>query len=272
MTPMFASKFDDHRHKVKYPVDITPKLDGVRAMAKWQNGKVVLLSRIGNELSVPHVQESLHVILPRNAIWDGELYAHGVDFPELISLVKGSTRDPAERQKVNFHVFDLAHETGDWSERKKKLAEIPLAKHIKRVPSVVAYNDREVHALRREFENKGFEGVMVRTHEGKYEPGVRSKDLLKAKSFEDDEFPIVGVAQGTGAHEGALVWLCQTKDGKAFSAVPKMPVSARQRMFSEVSKSLDDYKGKPLRVKYQEMTPDGIPRFPIAIGIRPEGF
>jgi len=273
MTPMLASRFDDYRHRVKYPVDVQPKLDGIRALAMWKNGRIALVTRGGNELSVPHVQEALHSILPEGHVWDGELYAHNVSFPELVSLVKGSTRDPHERQKVNFHVFDLAHEAElPWSERKKKLGALPTARHIKKVPAVAAYTDKEVHALRREFENKGFEGVMVRTSEGKYEPGTRSKSLFKAKSFEDDEFPIVGIAQGKGAHEGALVWLCETKDGKRFGATPKMSVYARQRMFQEVRKSFDDYKGKPLRVKFQELTPDGVPRFPIAIGIRPEGF
>lgn len=272
MTPMLAHNFDAYRHKVQYPVDVQPKLDGIRALARWKSGKVVLTTRIGTELSVPHVQEALTKVLPKDHVWDGELYAHNTPFPELVSLVKGSTRDPGERQKVSFHVFDLAHSNDPWRERKQELSRIPLTKYVKRVTPIAAYSDREVHALRREFENKGFEGVMVRTLGGTYQPGVRSQHLLKAKSFEDDEFPIVGVAQGTGAHEGALVWICKTKDGKQFGATPKMSVSSRQRMFQEVRKNFDDYRGKPLRVRYQELTPDGIPRFPTAIGIRPEGL
>lgn len=272
MTPMLAHNFDTYRHKVQYPVDVQPKLDGIRALASWKNGKVALTTRIGTHLSVPHVQEALSKILPKDHVWDGELYAHNTPFPELVSLVKGSTRDPVERQKVSFHVFDLAHSSQPWSERKKELSGIQLTPYVKKIMPVTAYTEKEVHALRREFENKGFEGVVVRIPAGKYEPGTRSSNLLKVKSHFDDEFPIVGFAQAKGIHEGALVWLCETKDGKQFGATPKMSIPARQRMFQEVRKNFDDYKGKPLRVKYQEMTPDGIPRFPIAIGVRPEGF
>jgi len=273
MVPMLSAKFDDYRHKVKYPVDIQPKLDGIHILASWKGDKVALVTRGGNELSVPHVQESLHVILPRGQCWDGELYAHNSSFHEIVSLVKGSTRDPSERRSIHFHVFDLAHEQElPWSERKKKLAAIPTSTYVKKVPSITAYSDKEVHALRREFENKGFEGVMVRLPEGKYTPAVRSPHLLKSKAYEDDEFPITGAAQGTGAHEGALVWVCKAPNGNEFSAVPKMSVSARQRMFGEVRKNLADYQGKMLRVRFRELTARGVPREPTALGIRPEGF
>jgi ATP-dependent DNA ligase len=273
MTPMLASKFDDFRHEVKYPVDVTPKLDGIRALAMWKGNKVALVTRGGNELSVPHVQESLHVILPKGSVWDGELYAHNSSFHEIVSLVKGSTRDPSERRSIHFHVFDLAHEQNlPWSERKKKLATIPTSTYVKKVPSIVAYSDKEVHELRREFEHKGFEGVMVRLPEGKYTPAVRSPHLLKSKFYEDDEFPIVGIAQGTGAHAGAIVWVCKAPNGNEFSVVPKMGVAARQRMFQEVQQNFLDYKDKPLRIRYRELTARGVPREPTALGIRPEGF
>ena len=43
--PMLASDFEKRKDKVTYPVDVQPKLDGVRGLAYWEGGSVKLMSR-----------------------------------------------------------------------------------------------------------------------------------------------------------------------------------------------------------------------------------
>ena len=47
--PMLAGSFDKRKDKVVYPVDVQPKLDGVRCLAYWDGDSVKLMSRGGKQ-------------------------------------------------------------------------------------------------------------------------------------------------------------------------------------------------------------------------------
>ena len=109
---------------------------------------------------------------------------------------------------------------------------------------------------------------MIRKRDGIYKQDGktnRSKDLLKMKDFFDEEYEIVGYHEGTGDWIGTPIWECESKvSGKVFSVTPNGPREERQRMY----RNAERYIGKKLTVKYQEKSEEGIPRFPIGVGIR----
>ena len=55
-----------------------------------------------------------------------------------------------------------------------------------------------------------------------------------------------------------------TKAGKEFSCRPRGTHESRAELF----KHGKEYVGKMLTVRFQELTADGIPRFPVGIAIR----
>ena len=112
--------------------------------------------------------------------------------------------------------------------------------------------------------NEGYEGIMARNRDSKYLFGYRSKDLLKVKRFLDEEYEVVGFTHGTSIEKECLIFICQTKEGQYFNVRPVGTHEERKEMY----KVGHTYIGKPLTVKYQELSNDGVPRFPVGLHIR----
>lgn len=117
--------------------------------------------------------------------------------------------------------------------------------------SLIFFKLKEVEAV------KG-EGLMLRKPQSEY-IGTRSDTLLKVKTFFDEEATVIGHLEGSGKYKGVISSLqCQLPNGKTF----------------QVSGLTDKEKVDPPKIgtqitfKYQELTPDGIPRFPSYVGIR----
>ena len=142
----------------------------------------------------------------------------------------------------------------------------PGTPHIVKVLTLEVQSEEQVLALQEKFLEAGFEGSMVRNLKGKYQMGVRSKDLLKVKLFEDAEFEIVGFTQAEGGHSGCVKWICATKDGKQFTVVPNGSLADRRGWF----RNGDQFIGKLLTVKFQGYSEDGLPQ--IAKGIPDVSF
>ena len=121
-----------------------------------------------------------------------------------------------------------------------------------------------------EYEDKyikaGYEGSMARNKESKYLFGYRSKDLLKVKRFLDAEYKVVGFTEGSAVESGCIVFVCETDDGQEFSVRPTGTHSERKVWFTHG----ETFIGKMLTVKYQELSNDGVPRFPVGLHFREE--
>ena len=272
--PMLAASFDKRKDKVTYPVDVQPKLDGVRCLAYWDGGSVKLMSRGGKQWNCcQHIIDELETVLPKGWVLDGELYIHGKTFQEITKLVKKYR--PNESEEVMFHVYDIPRAAGDdtclWEERfnllDKAFYGMLYESKITSVITVATYeasNEDEVYKLQSQFLEEGYEGAIVREMDGEYRFGYRSNKLLKVKNFMDSEYKITDFTTGIGRFEGSIVWICETKDGQSFKVVPQGTMEERQETYQNAEKNV----GKLLKVKYFELTDDGIPRFPVGLGIR----
>jgi len=273
ITPMLAKVFEDHVSKIKFPVAVQPKLDGHRCIAHIDSyGKVTLWSRTRKRItSVPHIEEKIAFIARKMKLipcWlDGELYNHNLrsDFEKLSSAIRKKEPTP-ESKKVQYHVYDMVDTTRGFKERIGSLSDIIMlgGTSVVLVDTMYSSNQGSLDSYYTAFIKAGYEGAMVRTLNEGYHT-KRSDQLLKMKTFQDTEFVILGVEEGRGklaGHAGSFV--CQTKDGKQFNA----KMSGETAKLKEYWENGTDYIGGLLTVKYQGLTSDGIPRFPVGLRIR----
>jgi DNA ligase-1 len=274
--PMLAQdlkKYIDKKKPVpfKFPVDAQPKLNGVRCMAFWMEDRLVLMSRGGKEYNVPHIIDELSTILPKDLVVDGELYTHSVALQDIIHFIKNPELE--EHKALDFRVFDgfiSGKQNMPWIERDKLIADWfgtfePNKIHPLECAEVL--NIEELTDLLHGWEQDGYEGAIIRTHDGSYELGHRSRGLWKWKSFVDAEFEIIGYTEASGNDIGTVVWCCKAETGATFNVRPKGTRKQRAEWFQNGS----SYVGKQLTVKFQEYTKDMIPSFPVGIAIREEG-
>ena len=270
--PMLAQDWHKQKSKVKYPIYSQPKLDGIRCIVKkdgmWsRNGKKII--------SAPHIYEAmkhLFTVNP-NLIFDGELYADKFanDFNAICSLVK-KTKPTVEdlnesAVKIEYHIYDLPSNSGTFIERYTALVEMSLPDCCKQVRTDVCGDEDIVNDWYEDYIEWGYEGQMIRLD--KLYENKRSKSLLKHKSFIDEEYTILGIEEGIGNKTGMVgSFIFKTKEGKQFNSSPKF----NWEECTEMWKQKQTLIGKSATVKYFNLTPDGIPRFPYVIKINRESY
>lgn len=254
--PMLAHEYSKSNLAFTVPTFIQPKLDGIRCYL--DNRK--LTSRSGKSiLSCPHLELNYHGL-------DGELYNHELkaDFNKISSLTrktKPTTEDLIESEKlVEYWIYDYPyHADKVFSERYSRLKEDfkNFPKYFKLVPTYQIHNEDELKEYHAQFIGEGYEGSIIRLDLGKYE-NRRSKQLLKYKDFQDDEFEILDITPGLGNRsECAGRLIC--KIGKnTFGCSMTGTVEFMKRVLQDK----DQIIGKQATVKFFMLTPDGIPRFP----------
>jgi ATP-dependent DNA ligase len=273
--PMLAHKFGDKAASVIYPCYVQPKFDGTRtvALCGLKKGKPCLFSR--QRKPYPHLEHIQEVVrqLPKGIILDGELYRHDMDFQTIVGTVKKKTLTKADEAKhalVQLHCYDIIDEEKTFQERWRELKalfeeyEEVIGDVLVLCPTERVRKESDLKAKHDEYVADGYEGLMIRNMAGMYNVGNRSADLLKMKEFQDDEFEITGFYEGEGGEKGLVLWKCKTKDDKEFGCRPQGTHEDRRELFKHGA----DYVGKMLTVRYQELTKDGIPRFPIGIAVR----
>jgi len=269
---MLAQTFRGGGH-VRWPVLVQPKIDGIRCTASLDDEKrVVLRTRTGIVMTSPYldrIRSSLVGILTMDTILDGELSSPDSPF-EVLSGACRTTKlsDPV---RVIFNVFDMIVPGVGFEERFGRVVSIiPDAgqEEIRIVPTMLVDDVEGVDEHHDRFVRDGHEGIIVRNRDGLYRPGKRSWDLQKHKKFREEEFVITGYAEGTGVDKGTVVWECATPGGIRFHARPMGSREHRTRLLTEAS----DHVGSPLTVVYQGLTRHGVPRFPVAKGVRSDGL
>ncbi len=293
------------RTKFQFPVYVQRKYDGIRCSASQHGYQITLKSRKGKEFHhMNHVRIQLaqyyHSIAEKyrelsgeDVIFDGELYTSTIPFEQISGIVRrvGELTTNAEQEAeyaIEYHIYDCfiksrsewtfsqrwnfleqiiggggdgdedgdGYEDGDGSECSSGI--------IRLVPTYMIQTKEEIKQYHDQFVAEGFEGIMIRSRDGVYEPKKRSAHLLKYKEFMEGEFEICGFHEGEGDDVGTVIWECVMKNGKVFSVKPKGTREERRAMLENVG----EYIGKKLTVIYQELTADGIPRFPVGKVVR----
>ena len=109
------------------------------------------------------------------------------------------------------------------------------------------------------FEAKG-EGMMIKSPKCQYERS-RSDQLLKVKQFFDTEATVIGHQKGTGR-----CWdMCGALLMKGDNGI-KFKIGSG---FTDAQRKSPPKIGSRVTYKYQGLTNDGLPRFPIFLRIHP---
>jgi DNA ligase 1 len=262
---------------VQYPVSVQRKYDGVRCLAYWDGTKVMLHSRGGKIYDVEHIRAVVGKILEPGEMLDGELYVHGLSCQKITSLVK---RPQKQSLQLTFCVYDkvnlLAEHPEIWEVRKEKLANwfywatkrADLDPRIVEVETCTADCEQEVKRLHDLFVTEGYEGAIVRLPFGEYRVGYRSPNLLKYKAFDDAEFKLTGFRKGKGKCKDVPIFECTMKNGRTFDVTPRGTDAVR----AELLRTASSLMGQKYTVRYFGFTDEGIPRFPVGIGVREKGI
>ncbi len=244
----------------KWEVDHDPtgwwmseKLDGIRAY--WDGEWFV--SRLGNKF---HAPEWFTRDLPADTL-DGELWVGRKKFQRTTSIVR-SGAGGNEWKELTYVVFDAPNAKGGFEDRvahaQKVIAraEAPHARWHEHVRcDGIAHLKEELARV----EALGGEGLMLRRPGSKYEVG-RSQSLLKVKTFHDAEARVIGHAPGTGKHKGRLgALVVELADGTKFNVGTG---------FSDAERESPPALGAIITFRYQELSDDGVPRFPSWVGER----
>jgi DNA ligase 1 len=268
LLPMLAKEYDPK--KAAFPAFIQPKLDGVRCLAFWEGDRVKLISRAGKEWTVPsHIAEQVARILPKDSMFDGELYVHGQSCQTITSWVK-KLRE--ETLKVQYHIYDMpiywGVEDDDFNGRYENLKVTFIAADelgisvpdLVIVDTVRVTDNSQIKPYETKVISEGYEGAILRSGECKYIFGYRNADLMKVKTFQDAEFVVEGVRDGVGKFEGCAVFLCKNDlNDLTFECTCAVPMEEKQRQFQNKHK----YIGQRLTVKFFDRTDDNLPRFPV---------
>ena len=275
--PMLAAKWEDCKDKITYPIASQAKLDGIRCIVTSEG----MFSRNGKAIiSAPHIRESLEGLFKKHPdlIFDGELYADKFanDFNKIVSLVKKTKPTDADlkesEKQIEYHIYDLPSSNNNFIKRMYDLGilfstYLNLHPYCRIVETYSCNNEDEVMELYEGYVEKGYEGQILRLDKN-YE-NKRSKNLLKHKSFVDDEYTILDIVEGEGNRTGTAGYMVfETIDGKPF----KSNVKGTWDETAEMLKNKKKLIGKQATIKYFNLTPDGIPRFPYVININRNSY
>jgi DNA ligase-1 len=259
---------------MKWPDDKDPKgywlsekLDGVRA---WWDGEK-MWSRTGRAWNPP--QWFLDK-LPKDLHLDGELWMQRDSFDETSGICRRTDTDGWKR--INFMVFDITNVSLLYEERLKELKRrLPdgektpdevdyyrLGAKICVLPAVQCRGKEHLDQLMSHIMDKGGEGLMLRQAKSAYE-FKRSKTLYKLKYWYDAEGLVVGQEWGQGEHKGRMGAVrIEMECGKTITVGSGFSRAQRDSWQPTI--------GKVIRYRFQELSKDGFPRFPIYEGTAPD--
>lgn len=273
--PMLAEKYDP---KLVQAGDLVqPKLDGIRCIAS----KDGLRTRKGEVISsCPHIIEQLAPVFAKHPdlILDGELYNHDFkdNFNELASIIRKKTPDAEQvaraARDIEYHVYDMVLDMDFAVEALDRNAALTTflglsGLAVVLVPTAIVNSHDEVRKFFQACVRRGYEGAMVRSHRAGYEQ-KRTKALMKFKEFITEEYEISKIEEGLGNWAGYAksIEFKMPGDRRTESGDrPKAGIKGDQAFTKQLLARADELIGKKVTIRYFELTPAGIPRFPVAI-------
>ena len=261
---------------VRNGVWVSKKLDGYRCVAVLNKGDVTLYTRNGKEYeNFPQIAEALAKAFPQASIvFDGEIMSN--DFSSMQQSAFASTRGTTVGD-VAYHVFDCIP-LAEWQTEAFKLTAdkryANLTQLSEKFPTCVVkvehyWCDRldEIYDYQAKWEKEGYEGAMVLPNIA-YFKGRKTNCLMKFKSMKSMDCTVTGVYQGEGKYAGSLGGLHLTQEngrscdvGSGFTDAERAEIWANPSLVN----------GRTIEIKYQELSPDEVMRFPVVMRWRDQG-
>ncbi len=284
-----------------------PKYDGVRVLAYATATDVKLITRNGKDKAkqFPEIVASLRKLASqtkRSLVLDGEIVAlikgEPARFQELQSRMHVKDSHIIERHSSTtpsaLILFDILMDGDEillrepWSERRARLVK-RLGKRESeqlRVTESIEGNGRK---MLDQAKRRGWEGIIAKQIDSRYEPGHRSRDWLKLKIEFRQEFVVGGYTEPRNSREhiGAIllgyfdkdrfIYVGHTGGGFSRQGLQEMygllkPLERKTSPFVETPKTNEKaHWVEPkvvVEVKFSEWTADRRLRQPIFLGVR----
>ena len=212
--PMLALALKKVTGGIKFPCWVQCKYNGGRFLIK----KDGIFSRKGERyLCAPHISEALVPFFESEpfAVLDGEGYAyeHRQKLNKIMSLIRKTVditpEDLAEsRELIKYYVYDGYGFSGTSEETPYKIRKAGIDRIVKTygeplrlVQSFLCETQEQLDEIYQSFLNDGQEGAIIRYADNTYEH-KRTKNLIKLKPTDDDEFLITGFSDAAGDWAG----------------------------------------------------------------------
>lgn len=263
------------RKKIRpsFPCFAQPKINGVRTLVSWENGRPAFRSKKGLDYTLPHIQipesvfrkvaEVLEIPI-ENVLLDGELYIPGYKLQDITSAVRVHQ---LATPLVELHVFDLAVPKMEQQDRTALLKDVTFHAKMESVVVVKTYkiaNHSQAVTLFKQFIAEGYEGLITRSIDGVYAFGHRVPYMTKLKQKESKEFRIIDIVD-TDKNPGVAIFVCRNDvNDETFKVNPQGTLS--QKMYWYDNKHM--LIGKQATVEFYERTEDEIPLHATLVAIR----
>ena len=201
------------------------KLDGYRAIAFKTGRKVHLRSRNDNDFAIryPTIATALQG-LPEETVIDGEVVAVDADGKPSFSLLQNYSSSSAPLLFYAFDVMILGGKDvmGEGLETRRGLLETKVLPRLDEPIRYSAALGASLSDLIRSVKAHGFEGLVGKHRNSRYEPGRRSGAWMKMRVNRGQEFVIGGYTRGGttfdavvfGYHDhGKLIYAARTRNG-----------------------------------------------------------
>lgn len=262
--------------KLKFPLVVLPKLDGVRAIIR--NG--VVLSSTLKPIPSKAVQEKFSHL----EHYDGELILGSPTASDVYNKTVSAVMRRDGTSDIDFHAFDHVEnpEKGFMARYAKLTSGLLVDQYLISSLSQLAVVEDEVL-------DQGYEGLILRDPDGYYKYGrssVKEGLLLKLKRFIDAEFIVVGfVEQMHNENEATKDELGRSK--RSSHKENKAPAGCLGALilkygdstfecgtgFSEALRheiwyNQGHYLGQSAKIKYFSVGMKDLPRHPVFLGFR----
>ena len=254
IAPMLAEIGDKAFHRGEWMWE--PKLDGYRVLAFIDAQGVKLRSRRGLDLSskFPRLVADLAQQAVHGMILDGEIVAFDASGKPSFGALQDRAGLKTEREiaaadktlPVVFVCFDLLHFAGidlrksPYSDRRRYLAQCLLPSPL--VQLVHTHDDGV--ALSAAALASGFEGVIGKRKDSRYETGRRSQSWLKVKPTMTADFVVGGYTKGNGARAPLGSLLVGYWDKKSLRFASHVGSGFDERALKQVKATLEPLQRK----------------------------
>lgn len=279
----------DYLDKLRYPLLVSPKLDGIRCIVKDGRCK----SRKMLDLPSTQVQH----MFSKYEEFDGEILVGPID-EQCYNRTQSHVMSRDKPGDLKFHVFDIADEDlafVPFMTRFEMLKSVVAAFHdgnIIIVPHTLCNNKEELLIHEEKCLAQGYEGVMMRDPNGKYKWGrgtFKEGIIYKLKRFQDAEARVIDFEeQYFNFNEAELDELGHTKRSSSksglmpgdtlgkfivyynedFLPIPCGNLNHAERKYIWDNK--EQYRNKLLKFRYFGYGVKNRPRMPRFIGWRDE--
>jgi len=215
--------------ELTFPVQVDLKEDGVRCIAVVKDGSCKLFTRQGRLMSFPKLEKDFVTLsADGDLVFDCEVETKGsrtaVSGIINSNIKKGYTTD--SDNLLVAQVFDVLHLEEFTSQNCRTMQKDRTAmlqklfmvaggnvKRVAQVESQLAYSYAKLQEISADYINNGYEGIIVKDLQGKYE-FKRSSNWLKVKAVNSTTLKVVGVEQGKGKREGKVgALVCESECG-----------------------------------------------------------